>query len=85
MTDRLKISAVDAFVFRYPLETVVQTSFGIMQDRPMVLVRVTDDDGISGWGEIWCNFPAIGAKHRARLVDSVLAPLLTGSTSTSRW
>lgn len=51
----------------------------------MVLVRVTDDDGISGWGEIWCNFPAIGAKHRARLVDSVLAPLLTGSTSTSRW
>ncbi len=44
----------------------------------MVLVRLVDADGTVGWGEAWCNFPAVGAEHRARLVDSVLAPLAAG-------
>ena len=48
-----------------------------MTDRPMVLVDIEDADGIHGWGEVWCNFPAVGAEHRARLVDSVFAPILT--------
>jgi len=64
-------------VYRYPLETVVQTSFGIMHDRPMVLVKLVDEDGLVGVGEVWCNFPAVGAEHRARLIDSVFEPLLT--------
>ena len=46
----------------------------------MVLVRVEDAEGVVGWGESWCNFPTVGAEHRARLVESVLAPLLEGST-----
>lgn len=78
MTVTLSIASVTAHVFRYPLEQVVQTSFGVMADRPMVLVSVTDTSGATGWGEVWCNFPGVGAEHRARLVDSVLAPLLTG-------
>lgn len=72
----IAIAEVDSFVFRYPLETPVQTSFGTMRDRPMVLVRLRDSDGFVGWGEVWCNFPDVGAEHRARLVDSVFAPLL---------
>lgn len=44
----------------------------------MVLVRVEDEDGVVGWGEAWCNFPAVGAEHRARLVASVIAPILEG-------
>jgi L-alanine-DL-glutamate epimerase-like enolase superfamily enzyme len=55
--------------------TPVQTSFGLMTDRPMVLVQAVDEDGFSGWGEVWCNFPQVGAEHRARLVDHALAPL----------
>jgi L-alanine-DL-glutamate epimerase-like enolase superfamily enzyme len=51
-----------------------------MTDRPATLVRVEDDEGAFGWGEIWCNFPTCGAEHRARLVDSVLAPLLVGQS-----
>jgi L-alanine-DL-glutamate epimerase-like enolase superfamily enzyme len=47
-----------------------------MRDRPMVLVRAQDHDGTVGWGEIWCNFPAVGAEHRARLVASAVAPLV---------
>lgn len=44
----------------------------------MLLVRVEDNEGAVGWGEVWCNFPAVGIKHRVRLVESVIAPLLAG-------
>jgi L-alanine-DL-glutamate epimerase-like enolase superfamily enzyme len=69
---------VHAMVFRAPIERPVVTSFGTMHERPMALVRVEDDEGAVGWGEIWCNFPGCGAEHRARLVETVLAPLLRG-------
>jgi L-alanine-DL-glutamate epimerase-like enolase superfamily enzyme len=77
VSNELVIRRVTARAFRCPLEQPVTTSFGTMFDRPMVLVEVEDDQGTRGWGEVWCNFPAVGAEHRARLVDSVLAPLLT--------
>ena len=74
------IAQLRAMVYRAPIETPVVTSFGVMRDRPMVLVRVEDAEGAVGWGEIWCNFPAIGAEYRARMVDHVLAPLLEGQS-----
>jgi D-galactarolactone cycloisomerase len=73
---------IEAFVFRCPIATPVRTSFGTMHDRPAVFVRVTDADGSVGWGETWCNFPSCGAEHRARLLDTVLAPLATSRTFT---
>lgn len=79
MSVSICIRSLRGLVFRYPLEIPVRTSFGVMHDRPMVLVRAEDAEGAVGWGEIWCNFPAVGAEHRARLVASVLAPLLEGS------
>ena len=72
------IREVEALVFRSPIQVPIKTSFGIMRDRPAVFVRVTDTAGVTGWGEIWCNFPACGAEHRARLVATVFAPLLKG-------
>lgn len=65
-----------ALVLRAPIANPVRTSFGVMHERPMLLVRIEDELGAAGWGEVWCNFPAVGAEHRARLVQSVLAPLL---------
>ena len=50
---------------------------------PAVLVRVEDGEGAFGWGEAWCNFPACGAEHRARLVETVLAPLVVGRAFAS--
>ena len=47
-----------------------------MRERPAVFVRAENADGAVGWGEIWCNFPACGAEHRVRLLDTVVAPLL---------
>jgi L-alanine-DL-glutamate epimerase-like enolase superfamily enzyme len=72
------IRSIEAFCFRYPLSLPVVTSFGRMTSRPAVFVRLTDEDGGSGWGEAWCNFPATGAEHRARLINEILAPLAAG-------
>ena len=76
----IKVSKLDVMVYRFPLTNPVQTSFGLMQDRPMVLVKLTSDEGITGWGEIWCNFPNVGAEHRAQLVRSVFSPLVLSTT-----
>ncbi len=77
MTRAFHLKLLTAHVFRAPIETPVTTAFGVMRDRPMVLVRAEDRDGTVGWGEVWCNFPQVGAEHRARLVDSILAPIAT--------
>ena len=76
----LRIVKVEAQVYRAPIAIPVQTSFGVMRDRPAVLVRVEDQDGAVGWGEIWCNFPTVGAEHRARILESCVAPILLEHT-----
>lgn len=52
-----------------------------MTSRPAVFLRVSAADGAWGWGEVFCNFPQVGAEHRARLVDDMFAPLLHGRPS----
>jgi len=69
-------------VLRTPIAEPVRTAFGIMRDRPVVLVGLGDEDGRLGWGEIWCNFPACGAEHRANLFVSEIVPLLTNQRFT---
>jgi D-galactarolactone cycloisomerase len=76
------IRGIQAFCYRYPLTTPVVTSFGEMRDRPTLLVRVEDGDGQTGCGEAWCNFPSMGAEHRTRLINEMLAPMLIGSVVT---
>lgn len=78
MTD---ITKVECWVLRAPVETPVATSFGIMTSRPAVFLRVSAADGAWGWGEVFCNFPQVGAEHRARLVVDMFAPLLQGRPS----
>ncbi|THD75402.1 MAG: mandelate racemase/muconate lactonizing enzyme family protein [Bradyrhizobium sp.] len=82
MTSAFKIRSLQAFCYRYPLTTPVVTSFGEMRDRPAVFVRLEDDDGQCGWGELWCNFPAVGPEHRTRLINEMLAPMLAGRAVT---
>ncbi|TPW31931.1 mandelate racemase/muconate lactonizing enzyme family protein [Pararhizobium mangrovi] len=72
----IRIACIEPYVYRFPIETPVVTSFGVMRDRPALFVRVVDADGAEGWGESWCNFPSVGAEHRARLIRETLAPLI---------
>lgn len=76
MADNVIIKRLDAFVFRHPIGVPVATSFGVMHDRPAVFVRVEDADGAIGWGEIFANWPAAGAEHRARLLEMDIADLV---------
>lgn len=74
----MNISKLECWVFRAPIEAPVATSFGTMTTRPAVFLRVSATDGAWGWGEVFCNFPQVGAEHRARLVDSMFAPIVQG-------
>jgi D-galactarolactone cycloisomerase len=76
----LKIERVRAWVLRAPIATPVATSFGVMRDRPAVMLELTDRDGATGLGEIWCNFPNVGAEHRARLAVHTLGHLVKAQT-----
>ena len=72
------IEKVECWVFRAPIEEPVANAFGAMTNRPAVFLRIAASDGARGWGEVFSNFPQVGAEHRARLVDSIFAPLLIG-------
>jgi D-galactarolactone cycloisomerase len=72
------IVGAECFVCRAQIEKTVINAFGSMAERVAVFVRLTDADGVSGWGEIWSNFPTIGAEHRAKLFHSFIAPRLIG-------
>ena len=78
LSEPIVVRRVSAYVFRVPIANPVVTSFEVMRDRPAVLVRVEDDGGAVGWGEIWANFPSCGAEHRARLLLTAVAPHLIG-------
>ena len=67
----IRIVCVEAFAFRVPVQIPIKVAFGTFRDRPLVLVRVVDEDGAVGWGEAWANWPAVGAEHRARLVVDI--------------
>lgn len=72
------IETVECWVFRAPIQIAVANAFGTMTNRPAVFVRLRASDGAWGWGEVFCNFPQVGAEHRARLVSSLFAPMLRG-------
>ena len=78
-----KIDRVEAIVLRAKIKTPVQTSFGTMYDRPALLVRITDINGCTGYGEIWCNFPTNGAEYKAGLLVNEFAFWMRGRTFCS--
>ena len=51
---------------------------GTMPTRPALLIRVSDRDGCSGWGEVWANFPPRANIHKAHIIEDVVSPKLTG-------
>ncbi|MDO5642835.1 MAG: mandelate racemase/muconate lactonizing enzyme family protein, partial [Paracoccus sp. (in: a-proteobacteria)] len=72
------IMRITVRAFRVPIRQPVATSFGIMQNRPAVFIRVEDGDGCFGWGEAFANWPAAGAEHRANLAVDDVADLVLG-------
>ena len=74
------IVGAECFVCRAPIEKPVINAFGSMAERVAVFVRLTDADGVSGWGEIWSNFPTASAEHRALLFADIVAQRALGKS-----
>ncbi len=71
-----RIDRLECWVLRAPIAQPVANAFGAMTNRPALFLRVSASDGAQGWGEVFANFPQVGAEHRARLIDSIFVPLL---------
>ena len=72
----LNIASIVPWVLRIPLDEPVVTPMGIVDSAIALFVKVTEKSGETGWGEVWCNFPRYGAKHRATIVTRTLEPFL---------
>lgn len=72
----LTIRSIETLALEAPLDRTVSTPVTAISSIVTLLIAVQDDDGVEGWGEVWCNFPRFGIHHRARLVREVFAPAL---------
>lgn len=77
------LAKVEVLLLNEPIQRPVRTSFGVMASRPGLLIRITDDTGSSGYGEVWSNFPEGGARYKATLATRCVAPALIGTTPTA--
>ena len=64
--------------FEVPVAHPVRTSFGDMTSRHLVLLELTDQDGLAGFGESWVNYPAWAAAERVAAFNTAFIPFLCG-------
>lgn len=74
------IARIDIYVLQDDKPAAVRASFGTFTQRTVLLVKVQDQFGHAGWGEIWSGFPAFGAYHRAAMVEKLVGPWALGRT-----
>lgn len=80
---RPAIVKLECWVLRAPIAAPLANAFGAMSNRPALWLRVSASDGAYGWGEVFSNFPTVGAEHRARLLESIFVPLLSQTPADS--
>lgn len=74
------ITAVDVYILKTPLEEPFAFSQGWVHQRSATLVRIVTDEGITGWGEAFCQGlepPEIAAAT----ITHALTPLLMGKSA----
>ncbi len=80
MLKPIKIERMQAFAVSAKPSFGPISSLGTMPVRNGVLVALTSSEGVTGWGEIWCNFPPRGNLARLNLLQDVIAPHVIGAT-----
>ncbi len=78
MPESIKITKLEVRHYRASITTPVVASFGSIPARATTLIRIEDNEGAHGWGEIWGNFPVITSEYRARLAAWLLPDTLLG-------
>ena len=72
----IKIEHVEAHALSVAVENGPVSSLGKFKTRNGLLIALTDSKGVTGWGEIWCNFPQRGALGRMNLLQDTIAERL---------
>ncbi|WP_434361366.1 mandelate racemase/muconate lactonizing enzyme family protein [Parasalinivibrio latis] len=77
----MKIAKVEAFNLRVPIPKTQQhvSDFGIASSFQTALVKITLENGLSGWGEGRMSAGSIGNHHSiCQYIESEIAPVITG-------
>ena len=77
------IRRIESFVYRAPVDKPVVSTLAKITERVSLLVRIEDQDGAFGWGEIYSTLPSYGAEHRAMVLHRTIWPLLLGQQVTN--
>jgi len=72
----IQIKQLQTYIYEAHVSKPVVSSMATISKRVALLVRIEDQDGAFGWGEIYATMPSFGAPHRAHIVHQVLATLL---------
>lgn len=75
----MKISSMDIYPIRLGLKVPIPMSSGVIESCDNVLVRLTSDDGVVGWGE-GVEAPSLTGHHQADIATHLqeLRPLVVG-------
>jgi D-galactarolactone cycloisomerase len=73
--DRIQLYALSAKASVGP-----NSSLASMPARNGLLIALSTTDGVTGWGEVWCNFPPRGNLSRLHLLADVICPALLKRT-----
>lgn len=76
----VRIGRIASFIYRARVSLPVVSTLATIAERVCLLLRIEDEDGAWGWGEVYSTLPAYGAEHRALVLHHTLAPLLLGQT-----
>jgi len=78
--DGITLKGIEAFPVRAMGGVSPKMALGTMPTRPALLVRIEDDSGCFGWGEVWANFPPRANIHKAHIIQDVVSVHLQGVT-----
>ena len=84
MSSVRKIDHIEVFALTCHVDGGPVSSLAPMPTRNGLLLRVTSDDGVHGWGEAWCNYPPKGNLAKLNLMEDPIGPLLLGR-SLDNW
>ncbi len=79
----MKIKSIELIEINLPLVHFFETSFGRTYERRVILTRVLDEDGVSGWGECTAGeTPSYSEEWTDscwQVLEKILAPMVLGA------
>ncbi len=72
----MRIADAKLYHLQVPLDRPVKAAFGTMTARHLILLELTDEQGNTGYGESWINFPSWAPLERIAAFKTAFIPYL---------